>query len=66
MTHQECMHKIIRIRSVAEWTKLARQVKAENGGQYPEWWFPKIIQSGFADAILSDLGGSTEMTVSFE
>ena len=66
MEHPEFVRKLIRITSAREWNDLARQVKRENGGQYPDWWFPKIIQSGFADQILAEFGASTKITVSTE
>jgi len=66
MEHKEFVKRLLEISSRDEWNILARQVKAENGGQYPDWWYPKIIQSGFADAILSEFGASTTMTAKFE
>ena len=66
MEHPEFVKRLLKINSLEEWNTLARQVKAENGGYYPEWWFPKIIQSGFADQILAEFGGSTKIMVSNE
>lgn len=62
MEHPDFVRRLMAIRSMQEWNVLARQVKSENGGQYPDWWFPRIIESGFADAILAEFGGSARIT----
>ena len=34
--------------SEEEWNKNCNQVKAINGGDYPNFWFPAILVSGIA------------------
>ena len=66
MEHKECVAELLKVYSIDDWNKLAKRVKAENGGQYPEWWYPKIIASGLADGILREFGASTEIKCGYE
>jgi hypothetical protein len=65
MTHPEFVAEANRILSPGEWRTLCDRLKAENNGFYPTWWFPKIIQSGFADMILRNCGSDAEIRVKF-
>lgn len=34
-----------------DWNNRCDQVKAANGGNYPEFWFGKVIMSGLASRV---------------
>lgn len=42
-----------------DWNKRVDEVKAANGG-YPDFWYPKIIQSGLCDRVMG--AGSSTIT----
>lgn len=47
----------------AEWNVAADKIKDANGGDYPDWWFPEVVQSGLMDDVLGE-GASTLKFVS--
>lgn len=45
--------------SKEDWNNKCDQVKAANGGQYPEWWYAEIVISGLCDQVLG--AGSSQI-----
>lgn len=37
--------------SESDWNNRCDEVKAANGGNYPEFWFGKVIMSGLASRV---------------
>lgn len=49
--------------SSREWGAVCDDVKRENNGGYPGWWFPTMIQSGVIDDAAVRFGGRPGITV---
>jgi hypothetical protein len=60
MTELEVIELMESSRSLQEWDRNARAVKAAFGGEYPDFWRPVMLQSGLADAILGRFGATTD------
>lgn len=49
--------------SEEEWNATCDKIKKTRGGQYPNDWWPKIVQSGMMRSIVSKFGGSDKITI---
>jgi hypothetical protein len=49
MTKQEALNKLKASKNHDEWNQTVDAVKAANNGQYPDWWFPEVIQTNLAN-----------------
>lgn len=50
MTQLEAMRKLAATKTPAAYDDVVAEIKAEHGGQFPEWYHAAIILSGFAHA----------------
>lgn len=44
----EWLEKLAATKSSSEWNRVCDQVKAAHGGEYPDWWWAAVMQSGLA------------------
>ena len=49
--------------STAQWNANAQRVKRECGGDYPEFWYPAIMQSGLAKRVLAKFGQTPDLKI---
>lgn len=47
--------------SEADWNKRCNEVRAANGGNYPSFWYEKVVLSGLLDKTLGP--GSSDIKI---
>ena len=63
MNEQEVVALMESSTSENEWNANCDKVKRAHGGQYPEFWFTAIVQSGVLQRTSAKWGGTGEIQV---